>query len=182
MGSFVFGIYWNIEPYSLWNIRKKCHLVYIITKTYLYNIEPLQPYFYIVKLGFTGVYIIFLNSVQNIDCRYSLEPPRWGGSNEYLQSMFWTEIRKISEFLSENFQFLEVKFSIYLNRHVFVMSSVLACRIFIVELIFICDGTFNENIHSAVYKLFPAQLHMHLQSTFFFFFFFLLIFVASIWN
>ena len=28
---------------------------------------------------------------------------------------------KISEFLSENFQFLVVKFSIYLNRHVFVM-------------------------------------------------------------
>ena len=28
---------------------------------------------------------------------------------------------KISEFLSENFQFLMVKFSIYLNRHVFVM-------------------------------------------------------------
>ena len=29
---------------------------------------------------------------------------------------------KISEFLSENFQFLEVKFSIYLNRHVFIMN------------------------------------------------------------
>ena len=26
------------------------------------------------------------------------------------------------DFLSENFQFLEVKFSIYLNRHVFVME------------------------------------------------------------
>ena len=29
---------------------------------------------------------------------------------------------KISEFLSENFQFLEVKFSIYLYRRVFVMN------------------------------------------------------------
>ena len=28
---------------------------------------------------------------------------------------------KISDFLFEHFQFLEVKFSIYLNRHVFVM-------------------------------------------------------------
>ena len=28
----------------------------------------------------------------------------------------------MSEFLSENFQFLVVKFSIYLNRHVFVMN------------------------------------------------------------
>ena len=30
-----------------------------ITKTYLYNVDPLKPHFYIVKLGFTGVYIIF---------------------------------------------------------------------------------------------------------------------------
>ena len=29
---------------------------------------------------------------------------------------------KISDFLSENFQFLEVKLSIYLNRHVFLMT------------------------------------------------------------
>ena len=27
-------------------------------------------------------------------------------------------------FLSENFQFLEVKFSLYLNRHVFVMVAI----------------------------------------------------------
>ena len=33
-------------------------------------------------------------SAQNIDCGYSLEPPRRGGSNEYPQSMLWTEIRK----------------------------------------------------------------------------------------
>ena len=26
---------------------------------------------------------IFHISAQNIDCGYSLEPPRWGGSNEY---------------------------------------------------------------------------------------------------
>ena len=31
---------------------------------------------------------ILHNSAQNIDCGYSLEPPRRGGSNEYLQSMF----------------------------------------------------------------------------------------------
>ena len=29
---------------------------------------------------------IFHISAQNIDCGYSLEPPRRGGSNEYLQS------------------------------------------------------------------------------------------------
>ena len=47
-----------------------------ITKTYLYNFDPLKPHIDIVKLGFTGVYIIFLISAQNIDCGYSLEPPR----------------------------------------------------------------------------------------------------------
>ena len=59
-----------------------------ITKTCLYNFDTLKPHFYIVKLGFTGVNIIFLISAQNIDCGYSLEPPRRGGSNEYPQSIF----------------------------------------------------------------------------------------------
>ena len=31
-----------------------------ITKTYLYNFDPLKPHFYIVKLGFTVVYIFFV--------------------------------------------------------------------------------------------------------------------------
>ena len=92
-----------------------------ITKTYLYDFDPLKPHFYIVKLGFTGIYIIFLISAQNIDCGYSLAPPHWGGSNEYPQSTFWAEIWKISAFFSENFHFLVVKFSVYLNRHVFLM-------------------------------------------------------------
>ena len=47
--------------------------------------------------------------------------PRRGGSNEYPQSLFWAEICKISELLSENFHFLVVKFSVHLNRLVFVM-------------------------------------------------------------
>ena len=37
---------------------------------------------------------IFHIIAQNIDCGYSLEPPRRGGSNEYPQSMFWANIRK----------------------------------------------------------------------------------------
>ena len=93
-----------------------------ITKTYLYTFDPLKPHFYIVKLGFTGVYIIFLISAQNINCGYSLEPPRRGGSNEYPQSMFWAEIWKISDFFIWKFHFLVAKFSIYLNRRVFVMT------------------------------------------------------------
>ena len=35
-----------------------------IMKTRLYNFDPLKPHFYIVKLGFTGVYIIFVISVK----------------------------------------------------------------------------------------------------------------------
>ena len=31
---------------------------------------------------------IFQISAQNIDCEYSLEPPRWGGSNEYTIYVF----------------------------------------------------------------------------------------------
>ena len=40
-------------------------------------------------------FFIFHISAQNIDCGYSLEPPRRGGSNEYPQFMFWAEIWKI---------------------------------------------------------------------------------------
>ena len=36
----------------------------LIPKTCLYNFDPLKPHFYIVKLGFTRVYIIFLISAQ----------------------------------------------------------------------------------------------------------------------
>ena len=37
---------------------------------------------------------MFLIFAQNIDCGYTLEPPRRGGSNEYPQSMFWSKNKK----------------------------------------------------------------------------------------
>ena len=37
---------------------------------------------------------IFLISAQNIDCGYSLEPPRRGGSKGYQQSNFFSKIKK----------------------------------------------------------------------------------------
>ena len=37
---------------------------------------------------------IFHISAQNIDCEYSLEPPRRGGSNKYLQSIFLSRKKK----------------------------------------------------------------------------------------
>ena len=65
------------------------NILFTSPKTYLYNFNPLKPHFYIVKPGFTGVYIIFSYFCSiNIDCGYSLEPPRRGGSNEYPQFMF----------------------------------------------------------------------------------------------
>ena len=88
------------------------YVAFVITKTYLYNFDPLKPHVYIVKLGYT---LFFLFLLKNMDCGYVLEPPRRGGSKEYSQSMFRAEIWKISEFLSENFQFLVVKFSIYMT-------------------------------------------------------------------
>ena len=40
---------------------------------------------------FSDIFLIF---AQNIDCGYTLEPPRRGGSNEYPQSMFWSKNKK----------------------------------------------------------------------------------------
>ena len=72
-----------------------------ITKTCLNNFDPLKPYLYIVKLGFPGVYNIFLFLLKNIDFGYSLEPPRRGEAD--LMSThnlcFWAEIWKISDFI-----------------------------------------------------------------------------------
>ena len=46
------------------------YVVALITNTYLYNFDPTKPRFYIIKLRFTGVYIIFyfLFLLKNIDC------------------------------------------------------------------------------------------------------------------
>ena len=38
----------------------------------------------------------FQISSQNIDWGYLLEPPQWGGSNEYPQSMFLSKNKKIN--------------------------------------------------------------------------------------
>ena len=59
----------NYKPISVGrpvtqDTRHLCHTQpppVFITKTCLYNFDPLKPHFYIVKLGFTGVYIIFLS-------------------------------------------------------------------------------------------------------------------------
>ena len=57
-----------------------------ITKTRLFKYtENLLPKNENFQLKISDIFHI---SAQNIDCGYSLEPPRRGGSNEYPQSMF----------------------------------------------------------------------------------------------
>ena len=63
-----------------------------IMKICLYNFDPLKPHFYIVKLGFTGVYIIFLISAQKHRLWVLVRTASRSGSNEYPQPMFCAEI------------------------------------------------------------------------------------------
>ena len=54
---------------------------------------------------------IFHISAQNIDCGYSLEPPRRGGSNEYPQSMFLSRNKKNNVYpYKPQFYFIKVGF------------------------------------------------------------------------
>ena len=108
-------------------IFRRHHSCQHITKAYLYNFDLLKPHFYIVKLRFTGVYIIFLIFTKKIDCEYSLEPPRRSGSNEYYNLCFEQKYNKYQNFYLKTFIFFLVKFSIYLNRRVFVMRTLRFC-------------------------------------------------------
>ena len=40
------------------------------------------------------VFFIFSYFAQNVDCGYTLEPPRRGGCNEYPQTMIWNKNKK----------------------------------------------------------------------------------------
>ena len=75
-----------------------------ITKTCLYDFYPLKPHFYTVKLGFTGVYIIFLISAQ----KHILYVLVRVTSTHNL--CFEQKHEKYQNFLSENFHFLVVNF------------------------------------------------------------------------
>ena len=56
--------------------------------------------------------IFFLHiSAQNIDCGYSLEPPRQGGYNEYPQSMFLNRNKKNNVYpYKRQFYYIKVGF------------------------------------------------------------------------
>ena len=81
------------------------------------NCVPLIPHFYIVKLGFTGVYCthFFLFLIQNIACGR-------GGSNVYPQSMFRANIKTIKNFRMEFSIVNAGKNLCIVHGHVFMMS------------------------------------------------------------
>ena len=88
------------------------------------NEYPLKPHFYIAKLGYAGVCLFFLFLLQNIDCGYSSELPRRGGSNEYPQSVFLSKNKKnIEIFLLKVFNFYNLRKIYILHGYVFVMRS-----------------------------------------------------------
>ena len=59
---------------------------------------------------------------KNIDCGYSLELPCRGSSNNTHNLCFEKKYEKYQNYLSENFPFLVVQFSVYLNRPGFIMK------------------------------------------------------------
>ena len=88
----------------------------IVTKTRLYNFDPFKPH-----LGFTGgKHCLFLFLHKNINCGYSLDPPRLGGERPTIYVLS-RNMKNIKVFYLKFFEFSEMKFSIYLNRRVFVM-------------------------------------------------------------
>ena len=80
-----------------------------------YKNKPIQIYwkfYHQTKKKNSGskILIFFYISAQNIDCGYSLEPPRRGGSNEYPKFMFWAEIRKIMYHCKPRLYYIKVGF------------------------------------------------------------------------
>ena len=94
-------------------------------KTCLYNFDTLKPHFYVEKLGFAGVYINFSYFCSKTS-RYLIEEVLTSTHNLCFEQKY----EKYQNFLSENFHFLVVKFSVYLNKHVFVMCFVNLFRLY----------------------------------------------------
>ena len=107
----------------------------VITKTCLYNFDPFKPHFYIVKLGFIGVYITFFISALKHGL---LVLVRTASSRRFLRihtiHVLNRNMKNIRIFYLKIFIVLVVKFSVYLNRHVFVMVRLQDCLLYITHL------------------------------------------------
>ena len=99
---FMFLLYLMITTYWITATRLHFadHLFLIPTHSQMYSLRKLAHAIYRYFLSsktenFLRKKIdIFLIFAQNIDCGYTLEPPRRGGSNEYPQSMVWSKNKK----------------------------------------------------------------------------------------
>ena len=70
------------------DLKQPCYITKACLFKYTENFTPKNENFQIKN---SNIFHIF---AQNIDCGYSLEPPRRGGSNEYPQSMFLSRNKK----------------------------------------------------------------------------------------
>ena len=100
-----------VETFVLGECHSLPEAVYIM-KTCLYNCDPLKPHFHIGKLRFTGVYIIFLISSQKHRLWVLVRTAVLTSTHNLCFELKYEKYQRV--FLSENFQFLEEKFSIYL--------------------------------------------------------------------
>ena len=69
--------------------------------------------------------LFFLTFAQNIDCRYTLQPPRRGGTNEYAQFMFWSKNKK-NRYTTAYLSFIYMKWGLMgyiLHAHIFLVCS-----------------------------------------------------------
>ena len=89
--------------------------VKVISRKHVYIIST---HFYIVKLGFIGVSFFFLIFARKHRL-WVAEAVLTSTHNLYFEQKY----EKYHFFLSENFQFLEMKVSVYLNRRVFGMNK-----------------------------------------------------------
>ena len=82
-----------------------------------YENTPIQLYrkfhLQILNIFRWKIWYFFHISAQNIDCGYSLEPPRRGGSNEYPQSMFLSRNKKNNVYpCKPQFYYIKVGFKV----------------------------------------------------------------------
>ena len=89
-------IFWRCGSNILYPLDEQ----FTSTKTSLYNFDPLKPHFYKVR---TGVYRSIHYFTKNIDCGYSLEPPREAVLTSTHSLCFEKEYEKYQFFYLKNF-------------------------------------------------------------------------------
>ena len=119
--------------YQTESLRKHAHMIY--SNFFRSKIDNFQR-------KNSNIFLIF---AQNIDCGYTLEPPRRGGSNQYPQSMFWSKNKK-NRYTTWKPQFFYIKVGSrgYTSHgHVFVMQVRLKGMVKVCLLYSQCNSNFT---------------------------------------